>query len=55
MEDVPEEVGLFLIVHYMQVKRQTIANFIVNRPIFGYCDGEERKMDFAPAKFGGSN
>jgi len=38
-----EEVGLYRIAHYVEVRRQTIARFIVNRPIFDYCVGGERK------------
>ena len=41
-KDVFEEVGLFTIEHYIQVRRQTIANYIVHRPIFSMCTGAER-------------
>ena len=37
MEDVMEDAGLFPIPHYVEVRRQTIAAFIVDWPIFGYC------------------
>ena len=33
-EDVLEEVGLFTIREYIEVRRQTIADSIVDRPIF---------------------
>ncbi|EJK75691.1 hypothetical protein THAOC_02578, partial [Thalassiosira oceanica] len=33
-DDVYEEVGLFPIRHYIEVRRQTVAAYIVNRPIF---------------------
>ena len=29
--------SLFTIDHYIKVRRQTIPNFIVNRPIFDMC------------------
>ncbi|KAL7524098.1 hypothetical protein ACHAXR_001561, partial [Thalassiosira sp. AJA248-18] len=38
---VLEEVGLRTIRQYIEVRRQTIAAYIVDRPIFGFCrDGE---------------
>ena len=39
MEEVLEEVDQYLISQYAELRRQTIANFIVNQPIFGYCEG----------------
>ena len=41
--DVMEEVGLHPIAHYVEVRRQTIARFIVNRPIFECCVGGTRR------------
>ena len=39
-----EEVGLHTIEHYVQVRRQTIAAYIVDRPIFELCmDGRRRQ------------
>ena len=35
--DVLEEVGLKPIREYIEVRRQTVANYIVNRPIFDLC------------------
>ena len=35
--------GLEMILHYMDVCRQTVANFIVNQPIFELCAGAVRK------------
>ena len=49
--DVMEEVGLHSIAHYIEVRRQTIANFIVNRPIFGFCQGRRRRRGSAPRQF----
>ncbi len=42
-EAVMKEVGLSSISHYVEVGRQHIFNFIVNRPIFGLCREEVRK------------
>jgi hypothetical protein len=36
-KDVLEAAGLQTIAHYMDVRRQTVANFIVNRPIWELC------------------
>ena len=41
-DDVYEEVGLFPIRHYIEVRRQTVAAYIVNRPIFDRCVDAER-------------
>ena len=39
-----EEVGLHTIEHYVQVRRQTIAAYIVDRTIFELCmDGRRRQ------------
>jgi hypothetical protein len=42
-KDVLKAAGLETISHYMEVCRQTVANFIVNRPIFKLCAGAVRK------------
>ena len=42
-EDVLQAAGLEMISHYMDVRWQTVANFIVNRPIFELCAGVVRK------------
>jgi hypothetical protein len=42
-KDVLEATGLQTIAHYMDVCRQTVANFIVNRPIWELCAGTVRK------------
>ena len=36
-EDVLEEVGLHTIVHYMDVRRTSIARYISDRPILWHC------------------
>ncbi|EJK57797.1 hypothetical protein THAOC_22126, partial [Thalassiosira oceanica] len=41
-DDVYEEVGLFPIRHYIEVRRQTAAAYIVNRLIFDRCVDAER-------------
>ena len=50
-EDVLEEVGLLPIVHYVQVRRNTIAGFIVDRTIFGYCEEGRIKHRSCPRQF----
>ncbi len=37
--DVLEKAGLETITHYMGIHRQTVANFIVNQPIWELCVG----------------
>jgi hypothetical protein len=41
--DVLEKAGLKTITHYMGVRQQTVANFIVNQPIWELCAGAVRK------------
>jgi hypothetical protein len=42
-EEVLETAGLYTIAHYMEVRRNTILNFIVNRPIHTLCQDAVRK------------
>jgi hypothetical protein len=42
-KDVLEAAGLQTIAHYMDVHRQTVANFIVNQPIWELCAGAVRR------------
>ena len=42
-EDVLEECGLHTIEHYIEVRRQSVTRFIVDRPIFSLCMEEERR------------
>ena len=42
-QDVMKEIGMYLSAHYMEVRRQTIARFIVNRPIFCFCEDSEQR------------
>ena len=44
--DVLESAGLHMIRQYIQVRRQTIALFIVTRPIFGLCRGGSSNHQF---------
>ena len=50
-EDVFEEVGLFSVAHYILVRRQTIAAYIVHRPIFSMCTGAGRRRGSSPRQF----
>jgi hypothetical protein len=50
-EDVLEEVGLFPIDHYIGVRRQTIASFIVHQPIFDFCLNGRRRRGSSPCQF----
>jgi hypothetical protein len=43
LKDVLEAAGLQTITHYMGVRRQTNANFIVNQPIWELCAGAVRR------------
>ncbi len=51
LEDVLKAVGLKSIAHYVDVQRQTIANYIVNRPIHELCTGAVRKRGFPVQPF----
>jgi len=42
-KDVLGAAGLQTITHYMDVRRQTVTNFIVNRPIWELCAGAVRR------------
>ena len=50
-EAVLEKVGLYTMSWYIDKRRQTIAAFIVNRPIFRYCMEAERKRGSSPRQF----
>ena len=49
--DVMDEVDLHSIAHYIEVRRQTITNFIANCPIFRFCRGRRRRHGSAPRQF----
>ena len=42
-KDVLDAAGLHTIAHYMDVRRQTVIDFIVNRPIWELCAGAVRR------------
>jgi hypothetical protein len=42
-KDVLDTASLHTIAHYMDVRRQTVANFIVNQPIWELCAGAVRR------------
>ena len=42
-KDVLEAAGLQTIAYFMDVRRQTVPNFIVNRPIWELCVGAMRR------------
>ena len=50
-EDVLEEVALHPITYYVEVRRQTIAEFIVSRPIFEYCRKGRRNRGSSPRQW----
>jgi hypothetical protein len=43
LKDILEAVGLQTIAHYMGVRRLTVANFILNWPIWELCAGAVRR------------
>ena len=49
--DTLEEVGLKTIAHYVAVRRQTISDFIRDRPIFGLCVEGERRRGTSPRQW----
>ena len=49
--DVLEAAGLHTISHYIQVRRQTIAAFIVDRPIFDMCRSGGRRRGSSNRQF----
>ena len=51
LEKVLQDVGLQSISHYIGVRRQHIANFIVNRTIFQLCLEGVRKCESAHCQF----
>jgi hypothetical protein len=43
-KDVLNAAGLHTIAHYMDVRRQTVANLIIDQPIWKLCAGAVRRM-----------
>ena len=48
---VLKEAGLFSVTHYVEVRRQTIAKYIVNRPIFDFCREGKRRRGTSPRQY----
>ena len=46
-----KKVGLYTIAHYIGVRRQTISDYIVNRPIFEHCRNGVRQRGSSPRMF----
>ena len=51
LEDVLEEVGMRTIAEYIAVRRQTIMAFIVNRPVFSFCEVGKQRRVTSPHQF----
>jgi hypothetical protein len=47
-EEVLEAVGMKVIAHYVNVRHQTVTNFIVNQPIHELCGGSEEERLAGP-------
>ena len=50
-EKVLRAAGLYSIEHYIGVRRRTIMKHIVDRPIFGFCEGGVRKRGSSVRQF----
>lgn len=50
-KDVYEEVGLYTVAEYIKRRRQTVANYIRDRPIFDLCMEGERQRGTRPRKW----
>ena len=48
---VLEECGLFLMTHYIELRRQHVTSFIVNRPIVYLCVESNRMRGTAPCQY----
>jgi hypothetical protein len=51
LEDVLKECGMTRIEEYIQIFRQTIAMYVVTRPIFDECRQGERKRGAVPHRW----
>ncbi len=51
LRDVLKVVGLQMIDHYIGVRQETIARFIVDQPLFALCRDGERKRGSARHTF----
>ena len=50
-EDLLKEAGLHRMEHYIQVCCDTIASYIMHRPIFNVCWGRGRRRGSRPRQF----
>ncbi len=50
-EDMSEEVGLHTIKHYIQVRRNTVTQYMTTWPILELCTEIERKRGTQPRQF----
>jgi len=50
-ELILEEGALHPITYYVEVRRQTIAKFIVNQLIFNFCTEGERRRGSSPRQY----
>ena len=53
--EVLKVAGRHTIAHYVGVRRQSIAQWIVKRPIFKMCRGEVRRCGTTPRQFAGDS
>ena len=49
--DMLKEVGLYPVEHYIRVRRNTIAAYIMHQPIFDDCRGRGRRRGSRPRQF----
>ncbi len=50
-EAVLEECGMHTIQHYIDVRRETIAKYVVGRSIFAECQGADRRRGLVPRRW----
>ena len=46
-----EECGMHTIEHYIDVRRETIAKYVVNRSIHAECQGIDRRHGLVPRRW----
>jgi hypothetical protein len=50
-DKVMEECGMHTIGHYIDVRRETIAKYVVGRSIFAECQGADRRRGSVPRRW----
>jgi len=50
-DKVLEECGMHTIEHYIDVRRETIAKYVVNRSILAECQGADRRCGLMPQRW----